>query len=171
MFQLVESPTALPGCCYLCGSGDKAPYIDWGVSIDFHGALYTCSECTGAVASLLGYVPREVHDRIIDANDELISRNLDLEINNRELTLAIEHLRNAGFKVTPNESVLSHDIQPPGTVADVDSDILANSQDADESSRETDELLDFGKRTSDESSDDKGVDKLHSNESIFDLKL
>ena len=171
MFQLVETPAALPGSCYLCGSGDKSPYIDWGVSIEFYGALYTCTECTGAVASLLGWVPREVHDAVIHTNDELISRNLDLEIENRELRMAIEHLSNAGFKVEPNESVLSHDIQPPGTVADIDPDILADNQDTDEATRDSDELLDSGKRTSDESGNDKRVDKLRSNESGFKLNI
>ena len=171
MFQLVESPLALPGSCYLCGSGDKSPYIDWGVSIEFHGALYTCCECTGAVASLLGWVSNNQHKKVLSQNDELMARNLDLEIENRELKQAIEHLSAAGFKVEVNESILSDDIQPPGSVADTEPDILSDSQDADEAARSSDELLDFGEGTSDESSNDKGVDKLHSNDSSFKLSL
>jgi len=171
MFQLVNELLALPGSCYLCGSGDKPPYIDWGVSIEFHGALYTCHECTGSVASLLGWVPQEVHSKVIQQNDELMARNLDLEIDNREMKMAIEHLGNVGIKVNLNESVLSHDIQPPGSVADVDPDFLADNQNGDESAREADELLDFGERTSDEPGDDERVDELHSNESGPKFKL
>jgi len=169
MFQVVESPIALPGQCFLCGSGDKSPYIDWGVSIEFHGALYTCFECTGAVASLLGWVSRDQHDKLLEYNDLLESNNLDLTIRNRELTQSIEHLRNAGFKI--DEPVSSYDSEPPGSVADVDSDILADTQNSDETTRETDEFLDNGTGTSDESSDDKGVDKLHSDDSSFKLAL
>jgi hypothetical protein len=171
MFQVVEYPVALPGQCYLCGSGDKSPYIDWGVSIDYHGALYTCFECTGAVATLLGWVSRPVHELVIRTNNELISRNLDLEIQNRELCMSIEHLRAAGFKVEVNESIFSDDIQPPGSVADFDSDILAASQDDDEATRDADEFVDDGTRTSDESSNDKGMDKLHSDDSSFKFSL
>lgn len=171
MFQVVHSPSALPGSCYLCGSGDKSPYIDWGVSIEFYGALYTCFECTGAVSSLLGWVPRDKHDEVIKLNDELISRGLDLEIENREFRQAIEHLNAVGIKVELNESVLSHDIQPPGSVADVDSDILADTSDADETARETVELVDDGAGTVDESSDDERVDKLYSDDSSFKLSI
>lgn len=168
MFQVVETPIALPGSCYFCGSGDKSPYIDWGVSIDFHGALYTCFECTGAVASLLGWVPREVHARVIETSDELIARNLDLEIENRELHQAIEHLSKAGFVI---ESIPDSNVEPSGTVGDIESDILAVTELTPESTQRTGKLVDAGKRAPDESSNDKGVDELHSDDSSFKLSL
>jgi hypothetical protein len=169
MFQRVEFPIALPGQCYFCGSATKNPYIDWGVSIEFYGALYTCEECTGSVASLLGWVPHKLHSEIVKKYTEISQENFELLIQNRALKQAIESLTTAGM--IKNEPVFNTDVEPPGSVADLDSDILEDSQNSDEATRDADELLDTGKRTSDESSDDKGVDELHSDGTRIDYKL
>ena len=166
MFSLVDTPTALPGSCYLCGSGEKAPFIDWGVSIEFYGALYTCSECTASVASLLGMVTREKQASLIQHLDQLNAENVDLQMKNYALKQALEAMRIVGV----DEPVSNpHDI-PGAPFANPVIDMLADDSTIKSDSRETDELLDSGKRTSDESSDDKRVDKLRSNESKSDRK-
>lgn len=166
MFQLVDTPIAAPGSCYLCGSATKFPFIDWGVSIEFYGALYTCSECTSAVASLLGMASREQHAKLIQENDQLAAENLDLSLQNKAMIQALPLLELVGMDAKKvHESLSIANDQPSGTVGDLDGDILADDQTTDEATRNSDELVDSGKRTSDESSNDKRVDKLHSNES------
>ena len=168
MFQLVDVPLALPGSCYLCGSGDKPPYIDWGVSIEFHGALYTCSECTGAVASLLGFVPRHTHNEVIKTLANLNAENAGLVRQNLALREAVENL------VVANESVVSSDDLSSTSVADAEPILLASDKTDAEESRSSTEFLDSGTRASDESSDDERVDELHSDESssnIFKLTI
>jgi hypothetical protein len=171
MFQLVDELLAMPGQCYLCGSPDKAPYIDWGVSIEFYGALYTCHECTGAVASLLGWVSAEKHHDIVMMNDKLAAENIDLLFQTRALRQAIEGLRAAGFVVEENEPISGDDIQSDSVIADLDTDFLVDTSSVDEATRDSDELLDSGEGTSDESSNDKGMDKLRSDDSGFKFSL
>ena len=166
MFSLVDTPMALPGSCYLCGSGDKSPYIDWGVSVEFYGALYTCSECTASVASLLGMVSREQHATLIQQLDQLSAENSDLQKKNFALKQVIESLNIVGV----DEPVPVTDDQLSLPSLDPELDLLASDQTTDEESRSTDEFLDFGTGTSDESSDDERVDELRSVKSKSERK-
>ena len=167
MFELVQNPIALPGACYFCGSGDKSPYIDWGVSIEFYGALYTCHQCTESVAMLLGMLSERAAEALKEQNDRLITANHRLEVKNEALREAIENL------VVANEPVVSSNDQSSNSVVDSVSTLLADDQADSEGSSSSTELLDSGERTSDESSDDEGVDELHSDEPepFYKLKI
>lgn len=58
--RLTDSPEALPGSCFICGNASRDSYIDTGISIEFHGAIYLCNTCLEEAAQLLGFiVPRE----------------------------------------------------------------------------------------------------------------
>lgn len=158
MFSLVDVPTALPGSCYLCGSGTKQPFIDWGVSIDFHGALYTCRECTESVANLLGMASKEHYTSVLGHNARLNAENLELTIKNRALQQVVTSMQLAGF----NEPIPNSDDQLSLPIADPEPDLLADDQEPDSSARATTEFLDFGTGTSDESRNDEGMDELRS---------
>jgi hypothetical protein len=167
VFSLVDSCVALPGACYLCGSGEKAPFIDWGVSIEFYGALYTCKECTASVASLLGMKTQEQHSTLIQHLDQLNAENVDLQIKNYALKQVIDAMKIVGI----DEPVPNTDDLPSDTFADPVLELLADDPPVVETTREADELLDFGEGTSDESSDDEGMDKLRSTSSKSDRKF
>lgn len=160
MFSLVDAPTALPGACYLCSSGTKSPFIDWGVSIEFYGALYTCSECTASVASLLGMVTPEKFAKLLSDLDQLHASNVDLQLKNYELVKIVNAMQIVGIdEPVPNSNGL-----PSDSFADPILDLLADDSSIGETPREADELVDNGAGTVDESSNDERVDKLRSDE-------
>lgn len=54
--QIVNAPVALPGCCFICGAASREYFIDTGRSIEFHGAVYFCSECLTEMATAAGFL-------------------------------------------------------------------------------------------------------------------
>lgn len=84
-FQLVDSP-ALPGKCAVCGysaSGENEPsdrrqYIDFGMDLDFYGAVVICTVCMIEVAEGLGYILPERADEIITESERVKAENARL---------------------------------------------------------------------------------------------
>lgn len=52
MFKLTDTPSAIPGSCYFCGSASRNSYVDTGSSVEFHGAMYICVTCVLEMARL-----------------------------------------------------------------------------------------------------------------------
>jgi hypothetical protein len=52
-FVLVNAPQALPGACFIC-NGAKGPFIDTGISHQWHGAYYLCVTCITEIARTAG---------------------------------------------------------------------------------------------------------------------
>lgn len=74
MFTRIEVLTELPGCCKLCGSGDKPWYLDTNVIERMYGHVYYCSDCIADMLSV-AQLDSEVEKR-------------DQEINNLKTTIA-----------------------------------------------------------------------------------
>lgn len=78
MLRLVDQMTEIPGECALCGGnppGDdgrpqKAIWAE-GVDIDWGSALYICGECSRVIADLIGRVPQDDHDKLVQRYQKL----------------------------------------------------------------------------------------------------
>lgn len=87
--------TALPHTCIACGrSADgKTDFIDFGVSIDYLGAVLLCSYCSKQIARTMGYIhPGERDLSVADkkvAEKELAEARKKID----ELTSALATLR------------------------------------------------------------------------------
>jgi len=84
-FQLVDSP-ASPGKCAVCGysaSGENEPsnrrqYLDFGMELDFYGAVVICTECLTEVAVGMGYIVPEEADRLTAESERVKAENAKL---------------------------------------------------------------------------------------------
>jgi len=58
-FQVIHSAglLALPAKCAVCGGVNKEFYVDFGLQIEFFGAIYFCNECMNAAGARVGLVP------------------------------------------------------------------------------------------------------------------
>src|SRR6476469_10518841 len=57
-FRVLDRPAALPGKCAVCGNVER-PVLDFGLDLDFYGAVVICLECVTSAAEIVGLVPRE----------------------------------------------------------------------------------------------------------------
>lgn len=60
-FQLLSSPIATPGKCACCGTATR-PVIDFGMTLEFYGAVYLCETCLTEAASTIGMRTAEEYD-------------------------------------------------------------------------------------------------------------
>lgn len=54
-FQFLDRPSVLPGKCAVCGSVER-PVVDFGMQLDFYGAVLLCVDCIKEAASLIAKV-------------------------------------------------------------------------------------------------------------------
>jgi hypothetical protein len=170
MFVRTDNPPS-PATCILCGSGTKADYLDFGISIEFHGALLLCNECFKAAASVFGLFDKEHCDQLQRKFDNSGLRIIELEVQNSHLRTALDSLILAG---SDNESLLgSHacnvnddnGVPLPGNY---------RPEIVDQSDSSPTGIVDSGEGTIDESGDDEGMDELptvESNSSDFRLSI
>lgn len=52
MFTRESVLTEMPGCCKLCGAGDKPWYLDMHVKERMYGHIYYCSDCIADMLSV-----------------------------------------------------------------------------------------------------------------------
>lgn len=94
-FQLItnSSPPVAPGKCVVCGatSSDNS-YIDFGFDLDFYGVVYFCNRCIIEIARLLGFIPPEQWQVILDHNMESDNYIGELEKKNKELMDVVHNL-------------------------------------------------------------------------------
>lgn len=167
MFQKIDTLVTPPGCCFLCGSGTKPPYVDFGTSIDFYGAVVLCHECMEAAGALVGMLTADKYMSGLKTMADLKDRVESLQYENSALRHAIEELNFANFHSGEMMVVLdSHrdNYSIDGAIAVV-ADVLESSENSDEILRDSAELLDFRTGEDDESSNDEGMDELRSDES------
>ena len=86
-FQIVTS-TLLPHKCLACeGKADGTKqFVDFGVSIDYEGAMYICVSCAEEIARTVSYIPPYERDEAILENDRLRSDLIESEERVRSLT-------------------------------------------------------------------------------------
>lgn len=154
--ELTYSPQALPGSCYLCGSANRASYIDAGCSVEFHGAMYLCDTCIAEMSRMLGYIAREDYIKLQDNKDELERQVFVLGEKLSAVEESLRVLGNAGYQ--------------PRFVVDVDTielDLPEDTPVSTFSSPSRKKAVGAGKGETPESSDDEGVGILHSDDELF----
>lgn len=159
--ELTHSPQALPGCCKLCGSASRSPFIDTGSSEEFHGAVYYCSECVGAMASLMGYISSDRAEFLQNALKEAEAENSLLKLQVENLERAIDGLVGSGsFPSSGNHAdIVLHEASTDSEEGSPD-----KSRHPSYSAPRTEGELGEGEGTSPESSDDEGMADVHSTE-------
>lgn len=55
-FRLLDKPVAMPGKCSVCGSVERE-VLDFGLDVEFYGAVVICVSCLTEAAGLLDMVP------------------------------------------------------------------------------------------------------------------
>ena len=68
---LVETPQALPGSCFFCGSASRESYVDTLKQVEFHGAMYICDLCLLDMARLVGLISPEETETLRKNNEKL----------------------------------------------------------------------------------------------------
>ncbi len=149
--RITDSPEALPGSCKLCGSGTKAPFIDFGLSEEFYGAWYLCEECYSEGARLLGYLPPVEALALETKYIALLEEKFQLLVKVSGLEQAIDGLRIARDSI-------------PSDISDRPDSISVSLFEADEESQGGENLLGSGEGETSEPSDDKGLGELHSDD-------
>ena len=56
-FQLYPSPLVTPGKCAVCGAVDR-PVVDFGMTLQFYGAVLLCVTCLTEAGAAIGLVPQ-----------------------------------------------------------------------------------------------------------------
>lgn len=76
---LVKYP-ALPSTCLVCnGSADgKKDFVDWGMNVDWYGALVICEFCIVECLETVGAASKQRHERILRALAEVRAQNAEL---------------------------------------------------------------------------------------------
>jgi hypothetical protein len=92
-FAILETPAALPGCCYLCKSHNRAFYVDTALQEEFHGAVYICSECLFEMSEQAGCAPPELRKKLEDRIENLEKSVYQLTVDNEGLEEAVDGLR------------------------------------------------------------------------------
>jgi hypothetical protein len=64
-FQLLPAPLMLPGVCACCGAGNK-PVIDFGLQLEWHGAVYLCIDCITEAGTVVGLVPSARYEAVLE---------------------------------------------------------------------------------------------------------
>lgn len=94
-FQLVDVPQALPGECLLCGGHDRDFFVDTGRNLEFHGAIYFCSDCLNEIGIQAGYAPPSLRKELEHKIESLEKTVYELTVANEGLEEAVHGLRRA----------------------------------------------------------------------------
>lgn len=57
-FKVVPEPNIMPGKCAVCG-GVRGPVVDFGLNIQFYGAVFLCVPCVSEAGDRIGMVRPE----------------------------------------------------------------------------------------------------------------
>lgn len=155
--ELIYTPVALPGCCFICMAAQRDSYIDTGVSKDYDGAYYICNMCAHEIAGKYGYLSMDEYKDLRTAKEETDRMNFELIKRVGGLEESLRALANAGYNLNNDGSVvvrggyLSKAVEP-----------------ATQESSSGEDSVGTGEGEVTEQSDDEGVGVVHSNESSSD---
>jgi hypothetical protein len=155
--ELVYTPVALPGCCFICMAATRDSYIDTGVTRDYDGAYYICNLCCHEIAEKYGYLSMDEYKDLRKAKEDLERINYELIKRVGGLEESLHALANAGYRTNDDGTVVISGGYLPEVVE-------SGAQKS--FSREASVGVGEGEIT--EQSDDEGVGKLHSDESSSD---
>lgn len=97
--QIVNAPVALPGCCFICGAASREFFIDTGRSIEFHGAVYFCSECLTEIATAAGFLSVKNTALLKFEMEKLENKVFELTKREAGLEQTVRGLVTAGFSL------------------------------------------------------------------------
>lgn len=148
----VELCSALPGCCWSCGSSNREWYIDTERSIDYYGAVYFCNKCVEEWATIAGMTSADQTIQLESKIEHQENVIFDLTVQVSGLEQAVDGLRTAGSisRVNPLHPSVYPPSEPTGTVPEGEEPV----------GREGGETPEQG--------NDEGVGELHSTESPTD---
>lgn len=106
-FQLYPSPVAAPGKCAICGAVNR-PVVDFGMTIEFYGAVMFCIECMQSAARAVDMVSRVE----VEAAEKSLAQSFATQLIERDL-VAISHEHY--IAITTNLSHLSNAVLSAGT--------------------------------------------------------
>jgi len=152
--ELVTTPVALPGCCFICRAATRESYIDTGVSLDFDGAFYICNICCEEIAKSYGYISHDEYKDLRGSKEELERLNYELIKRVGGLEESVRGLANAGYRLHDDGNVVISGGYLPQTVEPVTEKPPVGEND-----------VGAGEGEASEQSDDEGVGELHSDES------
>lgn len=85
-FQIYASPLVSPGKCAVCGAVNQ-PVIDFGLNIDFYGAVMLCvTNCLPEAAKAIGMVDSSR----VTAAEEGLALSIDAQLKTRNLVAITE---------------------------------------------------------------------------------
>jgi len=144
----IELCSALPGCCWACGSSNREWYIDTERSIDYYGAVYFCNKCIEEWATIAGMTSVDQTIQLESKIEHQENVIFDLTVQVSGLEQAVDGLRTAGSisRVNPLHPSVQPSSEPAGPVPTGE------------------ESVGFEGGTTPESSNDEGVGELHSTE-------
>lgn len=122
LVQIVDIPPALPGKCAVCGyagggGGNFRRFVDWGISLDFYGAVIFCTFCIEHVANLLGYLSPEQGEKLeleLTFNREKVSLLGEENARLRSALSSLDFVSSA--TVVANETDEREGQSAPGTI-------------------------------------------------------
>lgn len=148
-FSVVETLVALPAECRVCGGASKDWYLDCGYNEEYHGAVYYCCDCIGAIVDICGFMSpaakKQLEEKVAAQEAEIYDLKIRLDAY-REVSSGLNRL---GVHI-------SH---PTGTGS---SDLPVPDPNSDEGESEAGGEVGSGAGAAPESGDDEGVAELHS---------
>lgn len=77
-FSVHDNPDVAPGKCAVCASvgGDGRKFIDFGMQLDWYGAVYFCTFCVAELAGAGGFVATEHFNKAVEQNG-LLTKELN----------------------------------------------------------------------------------------------
>lgn len=86
-FQVYPVPMVIPGKCAVCGNPNN-PVVDFGMTLQFYGAVYLCFTCVEEAGAAIGLVPvsklREAQESLAQSVDETLAANGKVAITNEQ---------------------------------------------------------------------------------------
>lgn len=158
--EITYSPSALPGSCYFCGSGNREYYIDTHQQVEFHGAMYVCNVCADGMAKLIRYMAPDEYKELLATTQEQETQIFEMSKKLSTLEGVLRDLANAGYTVHDDGSI----VRAGGVVLE---DVLEPKPPVPARKRK----LGTGEGTSSESNDDEDVGVVHSDDDSDATKL
>lgn len=158
--QVIHTPVALPGCCFICRGAQRDAYIDTGISLDYEGAFYICNLCVNEMAHYMKFISEDEYKDLRTAKEEADHLNYELIKRVGGLEESLRALANAGYNYKPDIGVVVDGGYLPQAV----------ENDSDESPGGT-ESLGVGEGETSEQSDDEGMAKLRSDDDSSEFVL
>jgi hypothetical protein len=104
--QLMHTPVALPGCCFICRGAQRESYIDTGVQIDYEGAFYICNLCINEAAHIMAFISHDEYKDLRKSKEELEHINYELIKRVGALEESLSALANAGYRLNDDRTVV-----------------------------------------------------------------